>query len=309
MLIYAICSHIRPSVSRFGRSQVRTSQPAIQVEAPLQLEFHGWNYLYSLHLTCLPEEVDLLSGELWAAGTIGIRELDAGERITLIATFETNDLRERLLSEFRSLAPEWEQERAVDWVQLTHESWPPREIGERIFLAPIWSNDPTPPGRVRIVHNPGLACGTGEHPCTQLALCALEKFVEPGLRVIDVGTGSGLLAIAACKLGNRNVAGLDTDLSALQAARRNFSLNELHPLLIAGSVECLSSESSDLTIANINGTVLLSIFDDLRRITGRSGRIVLTGFNESELPAFLRLLPDAEVSAINEWRCITARIS
>ena len=73
-------------------------------------------------------------------------------------------------------------------------------VGERLFLAPPWSEETVPDGRVRLIHNPGLACGTGEHPCTQMALAAMERIVKPGDRVADIGTGSGILAIGAALL-------------------------------------------------------------------------------------------------------------
>jgi ribosomal protein L11 methyltransferase len=158
-------------------------------------------------------------------------------------------------------------------------------------------------------HNPGLACGTGEHPCTQLALEAIERQIRPGVTVVDIGTGSGILAIAALQLGARRVAGTDLDEAALHAAAENFALNDLLPQLIVGSADCLRSQCSDLTVANISGSVLLSIMDHLVRITSPSGRLILTGFPESELPAFLQLFPDCEVSGRNEWRCILASMA
>ncbi|MBV9084816.1 MAG: 50S ribosomal protein L11 methyltransferase, partial [Acidobacteriaceae bacterium] len=172
--------------------------------------------------------------------------------------------------------------------------------------APMWSNDPTPPGRVRIVHNPGLACGTGEHPCTQLALAAMERQVKSGSRVADIGAGSGILSIAAVRLGARFALGVDTDVEALTTARENFALNQLSPMLLAGSADCLAAACSDLTVANINGSVLLAIMDDLQRITRRGGRLILTGFTASELPVFRRIFQKAEVCQIEQWTCVVA---
>src|SRR5437899_2622220 len=123
--------------------------------------------MYSLHLSCSADQVDTLSTELWEFSTAGIRELDHGDRVTLIAGFETNDEREKLLQHFAAFDPEWELEEAIDWVQWTHDAWPARTVGARLFLAPPWSEEKTPKDRLRLIHNPGLACGTGEHPCSQ----------------------------------------------------------------------------------------------------------------------------------------------
>jgi|SRR6185312_8370847 len=265
--------------------------------------------MYSLRLTCPAEDVDRISGELWEAGTIGIFEADDSDGIVLTAGFETNELRTALLAEFNTYTPRWQQEQAIDWVHETHRAWPARVIGDQLFLAPPWSEEATPPGRKRVIHNPGLACGTGEHPCSQLALIALERCVRNGCRVADIGTGSAILTIAALKLGAESAIGIDTDEAALAAARDNFELNGLQPVLAAGSADCLADSSADITVANINGTVLLHILDELVRIGRRGGWLILTGFPESEAAVFTREFPNAEVSAIAEWRCLTVRIS
>ena len=262
--------------------------------------------MYSLRLKCTPEEVELVSAELWDAGTAGIREIDESGSVVLIAGFETNDERTDLLTRFANYSAGWTQEDATDWVAKTQQAWPPRPIGQRIFLAPPWCEDVTPAGRVRVIHNPGLACGTGEHPCTQLALTALETAAIVGKTVLDVGTGSGVLAIAACRLGARMAVGIDTDEAALGAARENFILNDLPPALAVGSAECLRDQCADVTVANISGTILLSIADELVRV---SDRLILTGFTEHELPALEQLFGSGPVTSCDEWRCLCVQLS
>src|SRR4051812_23288951 len=174
--------------------------------------------MYSLELTCPAEEVELAIADLWEHGTIGIRELDEDGIVSLIATFETDDKKPELFERFTTFSPRWYQETALDWVEHTHRLWPARKIGTRLFLAPVWCNDETPEGRIRLVHQPGKACGTGEHPCTQLALEALEQTVQPGLAVADVGTGAGLLGIAAKQFGAGVVLCLDIDSQVIPTA-------------------------------------------------------------------------------------------
>src|SRR5579875_2239888 len=245
--------------------------------------------MYSLRLTCQAEDVDFLSADLWACGTAGIRELDSENgSVTLIAGFETNVCRATLLSQFARFQPQWSEESSIDWVKQTQDAWPARLIGERFFLAPHWNQEPTPAGRFRLIHNPGLACGTGEHACTRLALRALERCVAPGDRVADIGTGSGILSIAALQLGAAFAVGVDRDEAALPAARENFEWNHLQPQIAGGSADCIVNAFADVTVANISGTVLLSIFDDLLRITRSGGRVILTGFPESEAEVFVR---------------------
>jgi len=265
--------------------------------------------MYSLTLRCSPEEIEWLSGELWETGTAGIHEIESGEGIHMIAAFETNEKRAELLSLFASHAPKWASEEATDWVTETKRAWPAREIGERILLAPPWHEGQPPNGRVVVLHNPGLACGTGEHPCTQLALVALEERIWPGARVVDVGTGSGILAIAALRLGAGVAIGLDTDEAALRAAGGNFELNGLTPVLAAGSADCAADECSDITVANISGTVLVAIAGELLRITARHGCLILTGFTDNESRAMETCFPGGEISARNEWRCLSVKFA
>ncbi len=254
--------------------------------------------MYSIRIACSREEVDRLSGELWEAGTLGIREVDDGDGVALIATFE---------------APQpgaWKEDESIDWVAETQRAWQGRTIGERIFLAPKWNDEPTPLGRFRLVHNPGLASGTGEHPCTQLALKALEECVTPASRVIDVGTGSGILSIAALLFGAASAVGLDVDESALAVARENHALSGLVPELIAGSAECLADDCADIVVANISATVLLFLGDELLRIAAPGGQLILTGFGQSELTAIEQnfMGANSRILQSDEWNCVILQL-
>jgi ribosomal protein L11 methyltransferase len=263
--------------------------------------------MYSLHLYCPPGDVDLLSRELWEEGTVGVREVDRGESVQLIAAFESNVRRGPLLARFAQHQPAWEHEDDIDWVQYTKDSWPGRSVGQMLFLTPPWCEDPTPAGRIRLVHNPGLACGTGDHPCTQMALEALESLVTARLMVLDIGTGSGILAIAARLLGARTAVGADPDAVALGAARENFRLNNLPAMLVEGSANCIKTGMADITVANISSTVLLMILEDLIRATKPGGKLILTGFAEAESAVLRGAMRCERVLSDGEWLCIAGR--
>jgi ribosomal protein L11 methyltransferase len=265
--------------------------------------------MYSLHLICLKAEAERLSLALWEAGTVRIREEEGPQRIELIAGFDDSAARDVLSRAFASYQPVWEREEEVDWVAATQEAWPARAVGERIFLAPVWNADITPSARVRVIHNPGMASGTGEHPCTQLALQSLERCVSPGSLVVDLGTGSGILSLAALRLGARLAAALDLDLASLDSAHENFALNGFLATLAAGSADCVASEVADIVVANVSGTVLLSVADELLRIVRPGGWLIITGFPESELKILRQAFGDGAVTDLNEWRCLTLACS
>jgi ribosomal protein L11 methyltransferase len=275
--------------------------------------------MYSLRIVCSAEEIDALSGELWDAGTVGVQELDYGhygsrDGVALIASFETNENRLAVLERFSNYVPEWEQQNSIDWVEETQRAWPGRVVGTRFFLAPPWCLDPTPPGRLRLIHNPGLACGTGEHLCTQLALIALERCVHSGDKTVDVGTGSGVLAIAALQLGASSAIGVDTDAAVLDAARENFELNQLTPKLAAGSADCLADGCADIVVANISATILISMAGDLLGLLGNEGYLILTGFQAAELATLQNLFANTNVTSslifsLEDWNCLCLQFS
>lgn len=265
--------------------------------------------MYSLELLCTPDEVDELSAELWERGTAGIREIDlAHNHVRLIAGFEGEALGEALVTAFAAHQPCWYEEPDTDWVAHSERAWPGRLVGSKFFLCASWCEEQTPGGRERLVHNPGLACGTGEHPCTRLSIEALERLVKPGMSVADIGTGSGILTVAALRLGAGRALGIDPNETALHAARNNFELNHMRGFLVAGYANAVGPEWADITVANISATVLGAIMDELVRITKPGGAIVLSGFMEDELPSMESLAGSGEILSSEEWQCLIVRI-
>src|SRR5262249_34957556 len=151
-----------------------------------------------------------------------------------------------------------------NWVTRTEEAWPPLLIGKKFFLVAPWNSEPTPPGRLRLEINPGLQCGTGRHPCTQMCLEAMEEIVRPGDAVLDGGSGSGILSIAAKLLGAGRVVACDIDPDAARPV----------PFFI-GSVEAARSGAFDVVVANINEDVMGPMRADLERVAPRR---ILSGF-------------------------------
>jgi ribosomal protein L11 methyltransferase len=197
---------------------------------------------------------DLVTLRLWEAGTVGITEGNG----FVDAFFED--------SETASQFGEPHEIEDIDWVERTHEAFPPLLVGEKFFVAAPWRTEPTPPGRIRLVINPGAQCGTGYHRCTQLCLEAMEKLIRPGDSVLDVGSGSGILSLAARLLGAGRVVSCDIDPDAVGPET-----------FFVGSVDAVRSGTFDLVVANINEDVIGSMRPNFERVARQR---ILSGFQD-----------------------------
>jgi ribosomal protein L11 methyltransferase len=258
--------------------------------------------MLSLFLDCSAAERDLLSSALWDAGTTGIVERDLSGGIELQAFFDA----EISVAAFAAHNPRWHEEAPTDWVRVFEDSWQPFEVGERFYLVPEWRDDPAPAGRLRLVIHPGRACGTGWHPATQLSLLALERELAAGDRVLDLGTGSGILAEAALLLGASGVIACDIEFDAVTVAQRNLESCLGRIGLFAGSVRSIAEASVDLAVANINAETIVAVLPALARIAKM--RIVLTGFPERDLARVRTALPASlcETGLLEQdgWVCL-----
>jgi ribosomal protein L11 methyltransferase len=224
--------------------------------------------MFSLEIESAGEDRDLLLADLWEQGSCGIAEPD-GHYVR--AFFEDAADRAELLARYPGAAIRIEEDR--DWVQSARDLLQPMEVGARFYLVPEWRDDPTPPGRFRIAVNPGMAFGTGVHETTRLCIEALEEFLKPGMRVLDVGTGSGILRQAAQLLGAGKTYACDTDPVAVEIAGDAF----------VGSVDAVASGSMDLAMANISPEAILALAPDLRRVLRPGGILLASGFELHEI--------------------------
>ncbi len=161
-----------------------------------------------------------------------------------------------------------------DWVRLTQEQFEPIRISARLWILPSWHVAPDP-AAINIVVDPGLAFGTGSHPTTRLCLLWLEAHLQPGARVLDYGCGSGILAIAAKRLGAGAVIGTDLDPQALVAARDNSAINRVACEFVAP--DAVGEATFDIIVANILTNPLRVLAPALAVRVRSGGRIVLSG--------------------------------
>jgi ribosomal protein L11 methyltransferase len=161
-----------------------------------------------------------------------------------------------------------------DWVRLTQSQFDPIRISSRLWIVPSWHANPDP-AAINIVLDPGLAFGTGSHPTTRLCLDWLDRYLPPGCSVIDYGCGSGILAIAAAKLGAKRVRGIDIDEQAVLASRYNAERNRV--VAQFSNANEVSSEPADVVLANILSNPLKVLAPLLAKLTLPGGALVLSG--------------------------------
>lgn len=206
-----------------------------------------------------------------------------------------DDLSAKLSHAFPALSPELHTHETKEWMEGWKESFKPFST-DSFYVYPPWISDAIPAGLIPIVIEPGMAFGTGQHATTRLCLEQLGKIARKAgkkvvgtQRVLDVGTGTGILAIGAHLAGYASAVGTDIDDDAILASVDNAKANKVHVPFSKGSVP--QGEPYDLVFANILAVVLLRIMGDLSRATKEGGLLVLSGLlveEEAELEACAR---------------------
>jgi ribosomal protein L11 methyltransferase len=263
--------------------------------------------MFSIDLDCAQADKDILSADLFEAGCTGIVEVsETEERVQLRAFFDDDAQQAALQARFGG---ETQPADTRDWVAFAHEYLKPMEIGARIFVCPEWRDDPTPAGRIRIVVNAGLAFGTGAHETTRLCLQAIERHLKPGMTVVDVGTGSGILAEAAVKLGAGRVEANDNDPEAVRVARENFEKAGVAVPVEVGSADAFPADFADLIVANISPAWISDLAQEWVRVLKRDGVAILSGFEAADIPRVSAALEGAGARVLgefgeHEWRML-----
>jgi ribosomal protein L11 methyltransferase len=245
---------------------------------------------WALVVVAPPDELEVLSAELFELGALGVELQEPGmplmpgtpplpeERGRAIAHFEERDTAEEAARELHLEPPVEVPER--DWSTAWRAHHTTMRVGPRSWVAPPWEGFSPPPGGVVVRIDPGMAFGTGSHPTTSLCLERCDELLSemPGADVLDVGTGSGVIALLAKKLGARRVAGTENDVVALDAARSGEALNG-----IAGVEWVLAEDPAAVpgqfrvVIANILLNTLEELAPRIAAKVAPGGRLVLSG--------------------------------
>ena len=241
---------------------------------------------------------DLISGELHDLSPAAVHETDAGSAHAwrvFFASPAARDAAQRTLA--RRFAPDGLTVAPVD---VPDEDWAARSQADlrhvrvgRVIVAPPWDlpSDPSADDVVVVV-KPSMGFGTGHHATTRLCLRLLQRIDCAGLRVLDVGTGSGVLAIAAAKLGASEVTGIDVDPDALTSAAESLGLNDqVYPRVrfVRADLSDLQ-QTADVVLANLTGAALAASAPTLLRSTRPGGRLVVSGFQTHEVDAVVSAL-------------------
>ena len=277
------------------------------------------------------DDVERLTEFFNAAGALSVTTLDAGDesllepapgetplwrRVRVSALFAADtdiaQLQASLASAFPDLAQEISTERIEDrdWSETWRDSFSTMRFGERLWIVP--SGEACPDPEAVVIHlDPGLAFGTGTHATTALCLEWLDANAPAGKTVIDYGCGSGILAIAAHKLGAASVQAVDIDPQALQATRENAVRNGIDTGLGVSLPSALAGTPVDLVVANILANPLIELANELCALLVSGGQIVMTGILAEQagevMSAYREAIDFADPVERDEWVLLSGR--
>ncbi|QDX93268.1 50S ribosomal protein L11 methyltransferase [Brevibacillus laterosporus] len=202
-----------------------------------------------------------------------------------------------------------------DWATAWKKYYKPVAISDHITITPIWENyQPKREGELIIEMDPGMAFGTGTHPTTVLCIRAIERYLKEGDRVYDVGTGTGILSIAAAKLGAASLTAMDLDEIAVRSAQENCSINKVDDKVLVRQNNLLDgiTEKVEVVVANILAEVIIRFTDDVHRVLLPDGTFIASGIigaREDDVKQALAAsnLEVIETVYMEDWVAIVAK--
>ena len=208
----------------------------------------------------------------------------------------------------------------VDWEESWKDNYPPQEVGQTLIVLPYWRAEEETDRR-KVILDPGLTFGTGAHPSTQMVMEKMEEVVKPGFRCLDLGSGSGILSIAALRLGAASAIGVDIDPKAEDIARENAGYNGFAApefTALTGNVTedrelmtKLAAGEYDLVLVNIVADVIIGLSPVLPNFLSEHSTLICSGILDTRLNDVTAALEKAgltvtAVKAMEDWRSVTA---
>jgi len=202
-----------------------------------------------------------------------------------------------------------------DWAESWKAFFWPVKIGKNLVVKPTWREYEPGENDIILEIDPGMAFGTGAHPTSSLCMSMIERYLKPGNSFLDIGTGSGILMIAAAKLGATRLLGTDTDEVAAEIAKENLLLNKVDEKSFAVKVTSLVEEINerfDVVAANILTAVILNLLEDVQKVISKNGILICSGITEKNRDVVIEKMKlkgfeiiDTETS--DGWVCIAGR--
>lgn len=281
----------------------------VVIEDPLELEKERedqFGEIYQLNPDDYPEEGVIVKAYLSVNSFLGETVDEIKEAINNLIIYNIDiGLNKVSISEVN------EEEWATAWKKYYN----PVKISEKFTIVPTWEDyTPVNTDELIIELDPGMAFGTGTHPTTVMCIQALERTVQPGDRVVDVGTGSGVLSIAAAKLGAGKVEAMDLDDVAVQVAKLNLKLNKVHDVATISQNNLLDgvAEGADIVVANILAEVILRFADDAGKVVKNGGYFITSGIIQQKKEVVKDAMINAgfeieEIIAMEDWVAIISK--
>lgn len=200
-----------------------------------------------------------------------------------------------------------------DWANNWKQYYKPTKVGEHIVVKPTWEDYEEKPGEVVVELDPGMAFGTGTHETTRMCIKALEKKVEKDTTVFDIGTGSGILSIAAAKLGAKHVVGVDLDPVAVESAKKNLEFNKVNNIqILYGDLMEVVEGKANIVVANILADIIMFLSEGVRAFIEDEGYFIASGILNTQREKVTEKLKALdfkieEVMEDGEWICIIAK--
>ena len=275
-----------------------------------------------VHVDVAPDDVDETSALLFELGAEGVEERDettlvknaASGKVTLVAAFAAREDADAAIAELgAALAPRYEEVVGDAWRDAWKEHYKPYAIAEGLIVRPPWEPYEAKPGEKVLELEPGRAFGTGLHETTRLVARAIKAHAAEvqGKLVIDVGCGSGILALAAIALGAARAVAIDNDPEAIDVTRENAERNALSERVEASTTDVAALDlEAPLVLANIEARVLIPMAADLKRRVAPGGLLLLSGIlvpQKDDVRAAYADMELLDAPALGEWVLLALR--
>lgn len=273
-----------------------------------------------VHVDVPEDDADGVSGAFWELGATGVEERDASTlakspegTVTLVGSFESEDDANEAIEALAELglSPRLEYIVGDAWRDEWRKHFKPTRLGERIVIRPSWEPFDAGPSDVVVTIDPGRAFGSGLHETTRLVLRALDARLGAADRVLDVGCGSGILAVAALLLGAKSALATDVDQDAVDVTNENASLNGVADRLVATTDDVsVVTGTFPFVVANIEARVLIPLAPAIASRVAKGGTLVLSGIlkgQEDDVRAAYAELELVEIPTDGEWVAIVLR--